>query len=25
MTLDWEQSLFEIKAFDGTVLKSYQA
>jgi len=25
MTLDWEQSLFEIKAFDGTVLKSYHA
>lgn len=25
MTLDWEQNLFEIKAFDGTVLKSHQA
>ncbi|MBN1778209.1 MAG: phosphodiesterase [Clostridiales bacterium] len=25
MTLDWDQNLFEIKAFDGTLLKSYQA
>ena len=25
MTLDWNQGLFEIKAFDGTVIKTYQA
>ncbi|HPF87286.1 MAG TPA: phosphodiesterase [Candidatus Limiplasma sp.] len=25
MTLDWDQSLFEIKAFDGTILQSYTA
>ncbi len=25
MTLDWEQNIFEIKAFDGTVLKSHRA
>lgn len=25
MTLDWEQSLFEIKSFDGAVLQSFRA
>lgn len=25
MTLDWDQNLFEIKAYDGTVLLSHQA
>lgn len=25
MTLDWDQSLLEIKAFDGTILQSYRA
>ncbi|MFH1879866.1 MAG: metallophosphoesterase family protein, partial [Bacillota bacterium] len=25
MTLDWDQNLFEIKAFDGTMLQSFSA